>query len=181
MAYKLFPIVETINFPYVTILMHSEVKQETLLFEGRDSEGDGNRLELSDKRVRLSRFEFGSSRIVSIMLEHVTSCEMTKKSSPIWALLSFICGILVLFELYNGPISGYKTLLIPILNTYIDTYTLLGWTVSAALVFFGIYMLSKKETLIIASPSSKIVIFKTDGFGTSLLDIMDSVELRRSS
>ena len=145
--------------------MHSEVKQETLLFEGNDSDGDGNRFELSDKRVRLSRFKFGSSRIVSIMLEHVTSCEMTKKSYPILLFLSFVCAFLAVIQFYAGP--------------YDDD--VLITTIVVSLGFFLTYMLLKKETLIIASTSSQIVIFKTDGFGTSLLDIMDSVEAAKAS
>jgi len=87
---------------------------------------------LTSQRIYREEIQFGSAYSQRIMLEHVTSCEKSIKLK-MWLL---ILGLLVL--IFGASIQSPIALL--------------------SILFFGMYLYTRKSIIIISSPSTKIEI-----------------------
>jgi hypothetical protein len=99
---------------------------------------------LTTHRIKSSYKTWGYSDLQSIMLQHVTSCENKYRAFPVFLLLaaiSLLAGIM-----YYANYSDYS-----------DSPAKYGGLVFAV-VFFLIYLASRKNTIVISSPSAKIYI-----------------------
>ena len=102
-------------------------------------EADTGGFTLTSHKVRFHAEQGGHAKVTSIMLEHVTSCDIDKKSNPILlgiALFFLVGGIMV--SVSSGPGGGF----------------ILGLIV--AIIFVLMYIFTRRQVLTISSPSSKI-------------------------
>lgn len=119
---------------------------------------DNNTITLTNMRIRKELRSWGNSFNQSILLQHITSCEVKHKSNPIFLILSAI-SILASVYYYSQP-YGESQGQIPLLF---------------AAAFALIYFLDRRSYIVIGSPSTKMYI-KVSGGRTSSLDFISSVE-----
>ena len=132
----------------------SLISQEKILYESKQG-----LLKLTSQKVRFNSVRSGSGNIVSIMLEHVTSCQIKKHSNYI--LLFFAS----LFFLAGG-----------IMSTQINSSGPVTFGIIVAIVFVLIYFISRSQVLIVSSPSSQIILNMRNTSLEKVLDIIDMIE-----
>lgn len=102
--------------------------------------GDNKQITLTTHRIRQENTEWGKLHLSSIMLEHITSCEYSRKSNPVLVLfgIGLIC-IGVYFDNNNSqePAAGFFII--------------------GILLIIG-YFYTTKRGLTISSPSAKITL-----------------------
>jgi hypothetical protein len=125
---------------------------ETIISKSTD--GDVN---LTTHRILYEYKEWGKSYNQSIMLEHITSCE-NLYTSHMWALsLGIIC----------------------IVAGFITAAKIIGLAIGIILI--AIYVNTKKNVIIISSPSTKMKI-RVDGMKRELiLDFINKIELAKNT
>lgn len=113
---------------------------------------------LTTHRIAYEYKEWGRSYNQSIMLEHITSCE-NAYNTQVWLLvLGGICFVIALLAATNGNTQGF------------------GGATLIALVFAIIYWQTRSNLIIIASPSTKMVI-KVNGMKRDrVLEFINKVE-----
>lgn len=112
----------------------SQIENEQTILEA-----DIGGFTLTTHKIRFHAEQDGRAKVTSIMLEHVTSCDIDKKSNPIFlviAALFLIGGILA--STGSGEAPGF----------------IFGLIIAIILVL--IYIFTRRQVLTIASPSSKI-------------------------
>jgi hypothetical protein len=113
---------------------------------------------LTTHRIAYEYKEWGRSYNQSIMLEHITSCE-NAYNTQVWLLiLSGLCFI-------GGLVAAA--------NSNTETF---GMATVIAIIFAAIYWLTKSNLVIIASPSTKMLI-KVNGMKRDrVLEFINKVE-----
>jgi hypothetical protein len=112
---------------------------------------------LTTHRICYEYKDWGRSYNQNIMLEHITSCE-NYYNTQVWLLvLSGICFV--------GGLAGANS----------NTGALTGG-VLAALIFGLLYWLTRKNLIIIASPSTKMLIKVTGMKRDQVLNFINNVE-----
>jgi len=119
---------------------------EKILLSSNDGE-----LVLTNCRVRLESQSFGHAQIVSIMLEELASCAITRISHPVFLAMAVVCF------LGGGLITA---------NGHGNDSALLAGIV-LAVVFVLIYLLNRQQVLALASAGATIKVntqgMKLDG------------------
>jgi hypothetical protein len=113
---------------------------------------------LTTHRIAYEYKEWGRSYNQSIMLEHITSCE-NAYNSQVWLLiLSGLCFVIGLIAATNNNIQSF------------------GMTTLIAIICAGLYWITRSNVVIIASPSTKMLI-KVNGMERDkVLDFINKVE-----
>jgi len=103
-------------------------------------ESDDKELVLTTHRVRLEAESLGHARVVSIMLDQLASCAMTRTSQPIFLIIAGICFIsgVVIAANGRGNESGF-----------------IGGIILAA-TFSVIYLVNRQQVLALASAGATI-------------------------
>ena len=115
-------------------------------------ESDSKELVLTTHRLRIHAQKWGAARVTSIMLEELCSCELSYKSFVILLLLAAL-GLVGL----GGTVS-------PIAGTVV------------ALGCVAAYYLTRRQALVFASPTARIVVV-TQGMSIErALEFVDAVE-----
>ncbi len=131
---------------------------ERILFES-----EANRLTLSSHRVRLDTGKGGNARLVSIMLEELCSCEITRSHYP--GLL-----LLALFFVVAGYAckSQYRE----------DDFLYIGITVAVVMVIF--YLASRNQVLSLESAGGSIKVSTSSMNFDEARDFIDRVEAAKN-
>lgn len=108
---------------------------EKILLESNDNE-----LVLTTHRVRLTSESFGHARIISIMLDELASCAITRISHPIFLVLAGICFV-------GGALIA--------VNGRGNEGALIGGIV-LAVILVVIYLLNRQQVLALASAGATI-------------------------
>lgn len=103
--------------------------------------GDYKQITLTTHRIRQEAKSWGTTNLTSILLEHITSCEYSRKSNPIQAIIGVAA---ILLALGLGSEIGN--------NSQYLTGILLLFGLIQLFLFFRNY----KQRLYISSPSAKI-------------------------
>ena len=132
----------------------SLIPKEKILLESNEGW-----FQLTSHKVRLNSIYNGSGNVVSIMLEHITSCEVAKRSNPIWlvlATLTFLAGgfITAKIEKESPAIIGIVT----------------------SVIFIVIYFATRSQFLSVLSPSSQINLDTKDLALEKILEVIDEIE-----
>ncbi len=122
------------------------------------TQSNEGRVILTTHRICLENKEWGNSYNQNIMLEHVTSCENRYKSQ-VWLLI--LAGLCVVWGLLNASHRGGSEF---------------GMTVLVGLVLAGVYWITRKNSVIISSPSTKMYINVTGMGRDRVLDFINKVE-----
>ena len=109
--------------------------EEKLLLESDDKE-----LILTTHRVRLESESLGRARIVSIMLDQLASCAITRVSHPIFLILAGICFVVGALFAANGR-NNEGALIVGIV---------------LPLIFVVIYLANRQQVLALASAGATI-------------------------
>lgn len=126
----------------------------------------GRLFELTTHRVRFNSISHGSGSVVSIMLEHVTSCEIMKKVNRLYLILAALAAIL-----------GVIIAMVAILDRDEDiaaTAFIIGGIV--AIVFVGLYFTKKQQVFVLSSPSARIYLDLKNIPLYDLLKVIDEIE-----
>lgn len=118
----------------------------------QSSEGE---VTLTTHRICYEYKEWGRSYNQSIMLEHITSCE-NNNSTQIWIL---ILGVLFIF---GGIFSGDNDVIMPF--------------VALAVVCGLLYWFTRRNLVIVSSPSTKMQIKVVGMERTKVLDFINKIE-----
>lgn len=116
-------------------------KRETMdLMQGEKMllESDNGELVLTSHRVRYENNRMAYGRITSIMLDSLTSCEIAYVNQPLWLFLAAIIALLTLSQMND-----------------INGSSFMGGMLIAAF-FVGVYSLTRRQALSLASPSASI-------------------------
>jgi hypothetical protein len=117
-----------------------------------------NTVTLTTHRICKEEKDWGRSYNQSIMLEHITSCE-NSYSSQVWLLiLGGICFVGGLFAASNNNTPAF------------------GTATFFALVFGGLFWLTRRNFITIASPSTKMQIKVTGMKQEQVLSFINRVE-----
>jgi hypothetical protein len=108
---------------------------EKILLSSNDDE-----LVLTNIRVRLESESFGHARIVSIMLEELASCAITRISHPVFLVIAVICFLGGALIAANGRGN--------------DNALIAG--IVLAVVFVLIYLVNRQQVLALASAGATI-------------------------
>lgn len=117
-------------------------------------ESDNGSIVLTTHRLFQEEKGLGKHNTKSIMLEHITSCESHKKTQYKFFLISLIGFFMVLTEV-DGMIEMGVFLVI---------------------VGLALFFLTKKTIIIIASPTSKILIYVKSMKRRNVEDFIDELE-----
>lgn len=122
------------------------------------SQSNGDRVILTTHRICYENKEWGRSYNQSIMLEHITSCENHYNSNN-WLLV--LAGFFIIFGTYtsgsgNGDLLG--------LGIIIGVFLLIG------------YWLTRRNLIIIGSPSTKMMINVTGMKREYVLSFINYIE-----
>jgi hypothetical protein len=113
---------------------------------------------LTTHRIAYEYKEWGRSYNQSIMLEHITSCE-NAYNSQVWLLiLSGLCFVIGLIAATNNNIQSF------------------GMTTLIAIICAGLYWITRSNVVIIASPSTKMLIKVNSMERDKVLDFINKVE-----
>ena len=124
-------------------------EEETLL------ESNAGVFLLTSHKVRFNSVSGGSGSVVSIMLEHVSGCEIVKRTKPVFLVLAavfFAAGTLA--SIQDGG-------LVPILIGF-----------AFAVVFVVAYYRTRSQVLAVSSPSARMAI---DTAGMALDAVLDAI------
>ena len=86
---------------------------------------------LTTRRVQHERSEWGSKKVTTITLDHLTSCDIEARSKPIWIALGVVIAALAL--LFQTVVLGF-----------------------IAILFFLIWFFSRRKAIVLRSASEKI-------------------------
>ena len=117
------------------------------------------KITLSTHKIRLNTVAGGSGQVTSILLEHVSSCQVFKKSNLLFiviAIIAFIVGVAVSVFIGNAIPAGVGVLI--------------------AIVFIAIYYGSKEQILIVDSPTASIPLEAKNMPLSEVLDFIDMLE-----
>jgi len=130
-------------------------------------ESDMKAVSLTTHRIRQEIRESGRYKLISIMLDQVSSCEINRKSNPVILFLALILLVGGLFTLEKGvSFSGGLS-------------QASGIMFLLSLMFFVIYLLARSQVVSISSASTKIV-FSTSGMKKEkCVQFVDKVESTR--
>ena len=114
---------------------------------------------LTSHRISYNDSSFASTTKQTIMLEHITSCESKETTKTILLVLVIVCLVLLFISTGGGDFKN------------------LGPIGMAGAILFGVfYFKSKRSSVIISSPSTKIVI-NTKGMKSDAINrFIDQVE-----
>ena len=121
-------------------------------------EADNKTLTVTSHRVRYAMRRTGRAHVVSLMLESITSCELTHATHPVLlvlAVLSAIGGVAM-----NEPNNS--------------TPLIVG--VVAAIVLVALYFGTRRQVLRVASPSSRIEVLLVGMSLDQATSVIDSIE-----
>jgi len=126
-------------------------------------EADNKTLLITTHRVRYSGRIAGSDRIVSIMLDKVSSCELTHTSYRtllFLAVLAVVVGLVLNNERDGSPV-----------------------VVGVVVAFFFViaYLATRKQVLRIASPSSHIDVLLAGMSLEKAIEVIDSIEREKNT
>lgn len=101
-------------------------------------ESDSKELVLTTHRVRYEGKKWGHGQITSIMLESLTSCEITHASRPILLVIAAVVGLLLLSKM--SEITA---------DVFLGGMVLVG-------AFVAAYYFTRRQVICLASPSALI-------------------------
>ena len=116
---------------------------------------------LSTHRIRQKRTVSGKESFTSIMLENITSCELTKKSKPMY-LLVFV--VFLFLALISGLIS----------NKVGPEITLLSGVVAG--IFLILFFSSLKRALYVSSPTAEVILNISGMKDEKVISFIDKLE-----
>gem|GEM_PF-802855 len=125
---------------------------------------DTGEFTLTSHKVRFRAERGGRAQVTSIMLEHVTSCDVHRSSNPVFLA---IASLVFVFGLWASGQSSEPH----------------GFFICLAigLVFVAIYFLTRRQYLVIASPSSKIYVRAHTMPLSKLIDAIDDIEAAKNA
>ena len=121
-------------------------------------EADNKTLTLTSHRVRYAMRRTGRARVISVMLESITSCELTHATHPVLLVLA-ILAVLGGFALHERADS---------------TALIVG--VVTAIALAAIYVGTRRQVLRVASPSSRIDVLLVGMSLDQATSVIDSIE-----
>jgi hypothetical protein len=119
---------------------------------------------LTTRKVRFRAREVGRAKVISIMLEHITSCEIDRRSNPLYILLAIIALMGSIWYMEKSQ------------ESYWFVYGLV-----IATVFVIIYIMTQRQVLIIASPSAKIFLKTHKMPFDKCISVIDEIETAKDS
>jgi len=119
---------------------------------------DSDKVILTTHRICYEYKEWGRSYNQSIMLEHITSCE-NHNIKRNWLLI--IAGLLLIFGLFGASQGSIQVL---------------GLFGLIAIGVFGLYWITRQNSIIIGSPSTKMLINVTRMRRESVLSFINDIE-----
>lgn len=114
---------------------------------------------LTTHRICYEKQEWGNSYNQSIMLEHITSCENRSKNKY-WLII--IAGFAIAIGLFNATINNNEGIL--------------GVCLLIALLLGLLFQFTKKNLIIIGSPSTKMVINVKGMHKDTVLSFINKIE-----
>jgi hypothetical protein len=103
-------------------------------------ESDPKGLILTTHRVQSEVKVFGGDEVISIMLDELASCAITRTSNPIPLILAALCLVI-----------GFMVMT----NSRGDATPLITWGI-IALIFFGVYYATRRQVIALASSGATI-------------------------
>jgi hypothetical protein len=140
--------------------MNNLMTGETILMEG-----DNKQITLTTHRIRQENETWGQLNLVSIMLEHVTSCEYSKKSRPIFLITGLLLsGFALYIESQNEGVAR---------------------SISGSILLFGIvliiaYFFTIKRGLFISSATAKIKLDTKGMKDENIKSLIDKLEVAKN-
>lgn len=128
-------------------------------------DGDYKQITLTTHRIRQENKSWGKVNIVSIMLEHVTSCEYSKKSRPIFLIISLL---LIGFALFMGGQGGS------------DPQAIALGVLLAGVILLVIFFYTIKRGLFISSASAKIILNTNGMKDENIKSFIDKLEVAKN-
>ncbi len=124
-------------------------------------DGDYKQITLTTHRIRQESKSWGKVNLTSIMLEHVTSCEYSKKSSLILLLIGIlVAGFGVAISVKGG----------------MDAQNIGAGLLLAGVVLIIIYFFTIKRGLFISSASGKVILNTTGMKDENIKSFIDKLE-----
>jgi hypothetical protein len=125
-------------------------------------EGDNKQVVLTTHRIRQENVEWGKLNLISLSLEHVTSCEYSRKSKP--GLL--VGGLLLLGFAFAASDTGGQQM--------VGGLGLMG------LILIVAYFMTIKRGLIISSPSARIIVDTKGMKDDNIKSFIDKLEVAKN-
>lgn len=110
---------------------------------------------LTTLRIQCEKSEWGSKKITTITLDHLTSCNIEAYSKPLWIVLAVLAGVLALT-------SGGSFL----------------WIV--AVVLFIAWFVTRRKGVVLRSASDKIEYFGSYGQWSDLQQFLNKVQAAKA-
>lgn len=136
-----------------------------LLFQGEEiiSESENKVISLTTHRIRLNDSSIGSSHLVSIMLDKVSSIEVRYKS---WWILLILSILLIIGGLWMGMLNNGEAMMV-------------GIVVGLLLGLF--YVFSRKHVIVISSDGGTSLNFHTKGMKREkIMEFINKIERAKS-
>ena len=139
---------------------------QLLMGESIITQSNDNQITLTTHRIRYNDSAFGKAKIVSMMLENVSSIEVHYKSWP------FVLNLAIL-----AALIGIGTNITGMQNQKSDLQSIGFIQLAVAAVLFLIYFFNRKHIVSIASNGGGRIDFFTKGLSReSIIDFVDKIE-----
>jgi hypothetical protein len=124
---------------------------------------NNNVITVTNMRIRKEVRTWGNSYNQSILLQHITSCEVKYRSNPVFLILFGICLL----------VAGYLTM--QPYNDYYSSSSPAAVPFVLSLSFLVVYIIDRHNYIVVASPSTKMFIRMQGGRDASF-DFISKVE-----